>query len=129
MAAGAFVNLSGLLAFLHLGLDHPLAPRIRDGHRHAIDRSAIAQREGVDRFDLAVVGIVILLINSDAGEGAGDVDVDIGVGQCTWADQLAALIAGFEFAAIGQHDFAMRGHSGRLSERHEQREQRGQQRE
>ena len=72
---GLLVNALGLLPLADDAANLPLA----DGHDEFVDRRVVRQREDVDRLDLLVVRVVILLRDVDGGDVAGDGGLHVGV--------------------------------------------------
>ena len=127
LRAGRFVDLPRALALLDF-TDHD---SITDRHRERIDGSAMTHGEGVDSFDLDLVGVVVGLLEGDAAEEPGDLDVDIGVLEGAGADEVAFVIQCVEPAALGHHDDAVLSHrtiSGGGDEQRDERDQNHQRR-
>ena len=98
--ARIFIDRSRKLAFFHFAFDNFLAARALHNHGHAINRRAIRQRKGVDRFDRAWVRIRIDLLNDGAREWPSDLDGNISVLQWAWTHDRAISIKRNEFAAF-----------------------------
>ena len=75
----------GFLAAFDLAAHRAVA----DLHGHVVDGGVLRQREGVDGFDLFLVGVLEFLRDGDAGEEAADLRLDVGMLQRTGSGGLA----------------------------------------
>ena len=112
-------------AFLDLALDDLLARRALHDHRHAVDRRAVREREGVDGLDRARERIGVGLLDDGARERPGDLDRHIGAAKRTHAERIAIAVDGLERAAFGDlHDSGVcdrRALAGADEDRHDER--------
>ena len=122
--ARLLVDGAGERAFLDLALDGLRAAGTADDHRHAVDRGAVREREGVHRLDRARIRIRVGLLDDGAREEAADLDLHIGVLQRAGTEGVAVVVERVERAALGDlHDPAV-GERLALAAAHEEEDER-----
>ena len=97
------VHGAGDRALTDLADHHALAVRLHDRHRHAVDRTTVREREGVDRLDLRGIRVLVLLPQRDAGERAHDRGLHIGVAKRARTDELAVGRKRIESTGLRHH--------------------------